>query len=43
MKKIIGLRPKCCVYFQDNGKIGKRTKSVKKCVTKKNLMITKSV
>ena len=33
----IGLRPKSYAYFINDGKIGKRAKGVKKCVTKKNL------
>ena len=37
MKKFIGIRPKSYSYLQDNGKIGKRAKGVKKCITKKNL------
>ena len=32
MKKFIGLRPKCYIYLQDNGKTGKRAKGVKRCV-----------
>ena len=28
MKKIIGLRPKCYAYLQDDGKINKRAKWV---------------
>ena len=36
MKEFIGIRPKSYAYLQDNGKIGKRAKGVKKCVTKKN-------
>ena len=37
MKEFIGIRPKSYVYLQDNGKIGKRAKGVKRCATKKNL------
>ena len=34
MKEFIGLRPKSYANFIDDGKIGKRAKGVKKCVTK---------
>ena len=34
MKEFIGIRPKSYVYLQDNGKFGKRAKSVKRCATK---------
>ena len=37
MKEFIGLKPKSYVYLIDDGKIGKRAKGVRKCVTKKNL------
>ena len=37
MKEFIGLRPKSYAYLIDDGKIGKRAKGVKKCVTKKDL------
>ena len=37
MKEFIGSRPKSSAYLIDNSKIGKRAKTVKKCVTKKNL------
>ena len=37
MKEFIGLRPKSYAHLIDDGKIGKRAKGVKKCVTKKNL------
>ena len=37
MKEFIGLRPKSYAYLIEDGKIGKRAKGVKICVTKKNL------
>ena len=37
MKEFIGLRPKSYAYLTDDGKIDKRAKGVKKCITKKNL------
>ena len=37
MKEFIGIRPKSYAYLQDNGKIVKKAKGVKTCVTKKNL------
>ena len=39
MKEFIGIRPKTksYAYLQHNGKIGKRAKGLKECVTKKNL------
>ena len=37
MKEFIGIRSKSYAYLQDNGKIGKRTKGVKRCITKKIL------
>ena len=42
MKTFIGLRPKCYAYLQNNGKIGKRAKGVKRCVTKKNIKFSDS-
>ena len=35
MKEFIGLRPESYAYLVDGGKIAKRAKGVKKCVTKK--------
>ena len=37
MKEFIGIRSKSYAYLQDNGKIGKKTKRVKRCITKKIL------
>ena len=35
MKEFIGLRPNCYSYLTDDGKINKKAKGTKKCVTKK--------
>ena len=45
MKEFIGIRPKFYAYLQDNGKIGKRAKSVKNVSQRKILdsMTIKSV
>ena len=36
-KEFIGIRPKSYAYLEENGKIGKSAKGVKRCVTKKIL------
>ena len=38
MKEFIGLRPKCYSYLMSDGKVDKRAKGIKKCVTKRCLM-----
>ena len=35
MKEFVGLRPKCYSYLMDGGKVDKKTKGTKKCVTKR--------
>ena len=37
MKEFIGLRPKPYAYLIDDGKIGKKAKGVKICITKKKI------
>ena len=38
MEEFVGLRPKCCSYLMDDGKVDKKAKGTKTCVIKRNLM-----
>ena len=43
MKEFVGLRPKCYSYLMDDGKVDKRAKGIKKCVTKRCLIFNNYV
>ena len=38
MKEFVGLRPKCYSYLMNDGKVDKRAKGIKRCVTKRCLI-----
>ena len=43
MKEFVGLRPNCYSYLMSDGKVDKRAKGVKKCVTKRCLIFNNYV
>ena len=43
MRELIELKPKCCSYLTDDGKIDKKAKGTKNCVMKKEIMFNNYV